>query len=49
MGRLFTGVRAPLTLGTFVRSFTLGHVQQLNAVGARLAGRVPGLLAGRGS
>jgi hypothetical protein len=50
MPRLFTGVRAPSTLGTFLRSFTHGHVQQLDAVGARLltglADRVPGLLAG---
>lgn len=50
MGRLFGGVRAPSTLGTFLRSFTHGHVQQLDAVGGRLlaglAGRVPGLLAG---
>src|ERR1035437_4385930 len=29
MGRLFTGVRAPSTLGTFLRSFTFGHVRQL--------------------
>lgn len=52
MPRLFTGVRAPSTLGTFLRSFTHGHVQQLDAVGARLlaglTGRVPGLLAGAG-
>ena len=52
MGRLFTGVRAPSTLGTFLRSFTHGHVQQLDAVSARLlaglTGRVPGLLAGAG-
>ena len=50
MGRLFGGVRAPSTLGTFLRSFTHGHVQQLDAVGGRvlagLAARVPGLLAG---
>ena len=31
-GRLFTGTRAPSTLGTFLRAFTHGHVQQLNAV-----------------
>ncbi len=31
MGRLFTGVRAPSTLGTFLRSFTFGHVRQLDA------------------
>lgn len=52
MARLFTGVRAPSTLGTFLRTFTHGHVQQVDAVGARLlaglARRVPGLL-GRAS
>jgi hypothetical protein len=50
MGRLFVGVRAPSTLGTFLRSFTHGHVQQLDAVGGRLlaglACRVPELIAG---
>ena len=40
MARLFDGVRAPSTLGTFLRSFTHGHVQQLDAVGAGLLGRV---------
>lgn len=41
MGRLFAGVRAPSTLGTFLRSFTFGHVRQLDAVAARfLAGLV---------
>jgi hypothetical protein len=50
MGRLFAGVRAPSTLGSFLRSFSHGHVQQLDAVGGRflagLAARVPGLVAG---
>jgi hypothetical protein len=50
MPRLFGGVRAPSTLGTFLRCFTHGHVQQLDAVGCRLlaglTGQVPGLLAG---
>jgi len=50
MGRLFGGVRAPSTLGTYLRSFTHGHVQQLDAVAGRLlaglTARVPGLLAG---
>lgn len=50
MGRLFAGIRAPSTLGTYLRSFTHGHVQQLDAAASRLlAGltkRVPGLLAG---
>src|SRR5262245_5631096 len=39
MGRLFVGVRAPSTLGTFLRAFRFGHVRQLDAVAARfLAG-----------
>jgi hypothetical protein len=42
---VFHGIRAPSTLGTFLRSFTHGHVQQLNAVLRRaltaLAGRAP--------
>ena len=39
MGRLFAGVRAPSTLGTFLRAFTFGHVRQLDAVASRfLAG-----------
>ena len=36
MGRLFEGVRAPSTLGTFLRTFTFGHVRQLDAVASRL-------------
>jgi hypothetical protein len=50
MGRLFAGVRAPSTLGTFLRSFTHGHVQQLDKINAGLlaglAARVSGLLPG---
>lgn len=50
MGRLFGGVRAPSTLGTHLRTFTHGHVQQLDAVAARLltglTARVPDLIAG---
>jgi hypothetical protein len=39
MGRLFTQAYAPSTLGSFLRSFTFGHVRQLDAVAARfLAG-----------
>ncbi|HYU05152.1 MAG TPA: IS1380 family transposase [Jatrophihabitantaceae bacterium] len=39
MGQLFVGVRAPSTLGTFLRAFRFGHVRQLDAVAARtLAG-----------
>lgn len=36
MGRLFTAVYAPSTLGSFLRSFTFGHVRQLDAVASRL-------------
>lgn len=50
MGRLFDGLRAPSTLGTYLRAFTHGHVQQLDAVACRvLAGlttQVPALIAG---
>ncbi len=40
MDRLFGGVRAPSTLGTFLRCFTFGHVRQLDAVAARLLARL---------
>ncbi len=50
IGRVFTGLRVPTTLGTHLRAYRFGHVRQLNAVAARLlgnlAGLVPGLLAG---
>ena len=36
MDRLFDGARAPSTLGTFLRTFTFGHVRQLDAVASRL-------------
>ncbi len=46
--RVVNGVRAPSTIGTFLRSFTHGHVLQLHKVSrqvlAGLAGRVPGLV-----
>jgi hypothetical protein len=49
MGRLFDRPYAPSTLGSFLRSFTFGHIRQLDAVAARLlaglAVRTP-LLAG---
>ena len=52
MSKLFTGVRAPSTLGSFLRSFRFGHVRQVDAVASRvlagLAGVVPGLLPGPG-
>ncbi len=50
MARVFGGIRAPSTLGTYLRAFTHGHVQQLDAVGSRvltgLTAQVPGLIAG---
>ncbi len=50
MERLFVGVRAPSTLGTFLRAFTFGHVRQLDSVAADLlvglADRTPLLPAG---
>lgn len=49
MTRLFTGVYAPSTLGSFLRAFTHGHAVQLAAVARRflisLAARTP-ILAG---
>ena len=51
MSELFEGVRAPSTLGSFLRSFTFGNVRQLKKVHrellAGLAGRAP-LLTGAG-
>jgi hypothetical protein len=45
MDRVFADVRAPSTLGTFLRCFTFGHVRQLDAVAsaflARLAAHTP--------
>jgi hypothetical protein len=45
MDRLFAGIRAPSTLGTFLRAFTFGHVRQLDSVAAafltRLAAATP--------
>ncbi|MEV4734045.1 IS1380 family transposase [Saccharopolyspora sp. NPDC049426] len=50
--RLFTGVRAPSTLGTFLRSFTWGHVRQVDALArhcvASLAQLAPGFAATAG-
>ena len=40
MRRLFSGVRAPSTLGTFLRAFRFGHVRQLDAVAARFLAAV---------
>jgi len=36
MGRVFAHAYAPSTLGSFLRSFTFGHVRQLDAVASRL-------------
>ena len=45
MNRVFNACYAPSTLGSFLRSFTFGHVRQLDAVASRflgnLAGRAP--------
>jgi hypothetical protein len=35
MGRVFNRAYAPSTLGSFLRSFTFGHVRQLDAVASR--------------
>src|ERR687886_2593218 len=35
LGKVFTGAYAPSTLGSFLRSFTFGHVRQLDAVASR--------------
>src|SRR4051794_11088510 len=35
MGRVFAAAYAPSTLGSFLRSFTFGHVRQLDAVASR--------------
>jgi hypothetical protein len=35
MGRIFTGIYAPSTLGSFLRSFTFGHIRQFDAVASR--------------
>jgi len=52
MDRLFRGVRAPSTLGTFLRGFDIGHATALDAVAAqvltRLARQTPRLLPGVG-
>ena len=49
MDRLFVGIHAPSTFGTFLRTFTFGHVRQLDSVAAslvaELAAQTP-LLAG---
>jgi hypothetical protein len=41
MGRLFTGLYAPSTLGSFLRSFAFGHVRQLDAARRTLPAALP--------
>jgi hypothetical protein len=40
MPELFAGIRAPSTLGSFLRSFTWGNVRQVDAAGRRLLGEL---------
>jgi hypothetical protein len=40
MGELFDGVRAPSTLGSFLRALSWGNVGQLEAVNRRLLGEL---------
>ena len=35
MGRIFDRTYAPSTLGSFLRTFTFGHVRQLDAIASR--------------
>jgi Transposase DDE domain group 1 len=41
MGRVFGGIRAPSTLGTFLRAFTWGHVRQLEHVARAVTTALP--------
>jgi hypothetical protein len=43
MGRIFAKAYAPSTLGSFLRSFTFGHVRQLDAVASRFLIALAGL------
>ena len=53
MGRVFANAYAPSTLGSFLRSFTFGHVRQLDAVASRfltgLAAQAPLIAAPDGN
>jgi hypothetical protein len=53
MDRLFAGIRAPSTLGTFLRAFSVEHVRQLESVAGAfltdLARRAPPRPAARGA
>ena len=51
MTKVFGGIRAPSTLGSFLRSFTWGNVRQLDAVARQFLGALaagPPLLPGAG-
>jgi len=41
MKKIFTSCYAPSTLGSFLRSFTFGHVRQLDAVASRVLVNLP--------
>ena len=43
MGRVFARVYAPSTLGSFLRTFTFGHVRQLDAIASRFLMALAGL------
>ena len=43
MGRVFAKAYAPSTLGSFLRSFTFGHVRQLDAIASRFLIALAGL------
>ncbi len=43
MGRVFARAYAPSTLGSFLRSFTFGHVRQLDAIASRFLIALAGL------
>jgi hypothetical protein len=43
MVRMFTGAYALSTLGSFLRSFTFGHIRQLDAVASRFLLALAGL------
>jgi hypothetical protein len=51
MARVFGGIRAPSTLGTFLRAFTWGHARQLDQVARAVTTALPGhapVLSGAG-
>jgi hypothetical protein len=43
ISRLFSGIYAPSTLGSFLRTFRVGHVRQLDAIAARFLLALAGL------